>query len=63
MIDNPRQTPRRAGPKINHSMERRGAESKRIVGPFYLPHTKGRNLPLKCDERTLSRRSLAPDGN
>jgi len=26
-------------------MERRGAESERIVGPFYPPHTKGCNLP------------------
>jgi hypothetical protein len=28
-------------------MERRGVESKSIVAPFYLPHTKGRGLPRR----------------
>jgi hypothetical protein len=28
-------------------MDWRGVESKRIVEPFYLPHTKGRNLPRR----------------
>jgi hypothetical protein len=40
---------------MNHSLDWRGMESKRIVAPFYLP----RNLPLKRDEHSLSRRSLA----